>query len=299
MLKVAENIFQLIGNTPLVKINNLNENKKVNIFAKLEKFNPFGSVKDRVVKYLIEEAEKEGKIRRGDTIVEATSGNTGISLAVVASLKGYKVKIVMPRTMSEERKKILKMLGTEIIFVNNENEAIRLAKKLSEEKKYFYLNQFENKLNVKVHYETTGKEILDQLNGKIDMFIAGIGTGGTITGVGKRLKEFNPKIKIIGVEPEIKAEDKIQGLKNFRHSTYKPPIIDERVIDEIFTVKDKAAITTARQLIKNEGLFVGVSSGAVMYIALQKAKKIKNKKTIVVLFADGAERYLSTELFKI
>ena len=297
MLRIAKNIFDLVGNTPLVRINNLNPNKKVIIFAKLEKFNPSCSVKDRIVKYLLWKAEKERKIKKGDTIIEATSGNTGIALAMMANLKGYKAKIIMPTSMSLERKKLLKMLGAEIIYVKDENEAIYLAKEISQKKGYFYLNQFENEENSLAHYETTAREILEQTKGKIEMFLAGMGTGGTITGVGKRLKEFNQKIKIVGVEPALKDEDKIQGLKNFRESSYKPPIIDEKFVDEIILVREKEAMNTTKQLIKKEGLLVGISSGAVMWATIQKVKKIKKKMKIVILFADGLEKYFSTKLF--
>lgn len=291
-------ILDLIGNTPLVKINKLSTKNSATILAKLEKFNPSGSVKDRIVLYMIERAEKEGKLKKGMTIIEPTSGNTGISLAMIGAIKGYKIKIVMPKSMSIEKRKILKALGAELILIDDKKwrgEAIIFAKKLAKEKDYFLLNQFENPVNVLAHYETTGREIIEQTKGKIDMFIAGIGTGGTIVGVGKRLKEFNPKIKIVGVEPYLNS--KIQGLKNFSDSDYKPPVLNFSVIDEIERIHDRDAFKMTKELAKKEGLFMGFSSGAVMYIAIKKAKELGKNKTIVVLFPDGGEKYLSTKYY--
>ena len=296
MLKISENIIDLIGETPLVKINKFTEEGDATILAKLEKFNPGGSVKDRIAKYMIERAEKEGKLTKGKIIIEPTSGNTGIALAMVAAAKGYKIKIVMPESMSIERRKIMKALGAELILINH-NEwrdvAIEFTKKIAEKEGYFMPNQFENYTNVLAHYETTGKEIIEQANGKIDMFIAGIGTGGTIMGVGKRLKEFNPKIKIVGVE--VYPDSKIQGLKNFSSSNYTPPILDVNQIDEKVMIKDEDAFRTTRELVEKEGLFVGISSGAVMYVAIKKARELGKGKTMITLFPDGGEKYLSTE----
>lgn len=298
MVKVGNNIIDLIGNTPLVKIKNLVSENDATIFAKLEKFNPSGSVKDRVAKYMIEQAEKEGKLKKGMTIIEPTSGNMGIALAMIGAVKGYKVKIVMPKSMSLERRKIIKAFGAELILIEDEkwrDEAIEFTKNLAKEKGYFMPNQFENEINVLAHYETTGKEIIEQTQGKINIFVAGIGSGGTIMGVGKRLKEFNPKIKIVGVEPY--PNSKIQGLKNFRQSNYKPPIIDVTKIDEIVMIKDEDAFEMTKKLAEKEGLFVGISSGAAMHVALKKAKELGKGKTIVVIFPDGGEKYLSTNLY--
>lgn len=296
MLKISENIIDLIGETPLVKINKFTEEGDATILAKLEKFNPSGSVKDRIAKYMIERAEKEGKLTKGKIIIEPTSGNTGIALAMVAAAKGYKIKIVMPESMSIERRKIMKALGAELILINHNewrDAAIEFTKKIAEREGYFMPNQFENYTNVLAHYETTGKEIIEQANGKIDMFIAGIGTGGTIMGVGKRLKEFNPKIKIVGVE--VYPDSKIQGLKNFSSSNYTPPILDVNQIDEKVMIKDEDAFRTTRELVEKEGLFVGISSGAVMYVAIKKARELGKGKTIITIFPDGGEKYLSTE----
>lgn len=298
MLKISKNIGDLVGNTPLVKINKLTGKNDATIFAKLEKFNPSGSVKDRIALYMIERAEKEGKLKKGMTIIEPTSGNTGISLAMIGAIKGYKVKIIMPKSMSIERRKIIQAFGAELILVREEewrDAAISFTKRLAKENGYYMPNQFENQANVLAHYETTGREIIEQTKGKIDMFITGIGTGGTIVGAGKRLKEFNPKIKIVGVEPYLNS--KIQGLKNFSDSNYKPPILNFSVIDEIERIHDHDAFKMTKELAKKEGLFMGFSSGAVMYIALKKAKELGKGKIIVVLFPDGGEKYLSTKYY--
>ena len=285
----SSEIFGLVGNTPLVEVLRF-PSKNVKVFAKLEMFNPSGSVKDRIVKYIIEENERKGRLKKGDTLIEATSGNTGIALALLGAAKGYRVKVVMPETVSKERKQILRVLGAEIIFTKDEYEAIRVAKELAKKEGYFYLNQFENELNVKAHYETTAKEIIEQTCGKIDVFIAGIGTGGTLMGVAKRLKEFNEKIKIIGIEPEV--DSRIEGLLNFSEGSYTPKILDLSLIDEVVRVKDEDAFEATKLLIKR-GFFVGLSSGAAFWVAWKKAKNMGKNKNIVTIFADGGFKYLS------
>ena len=288
-----KNILNIIGNTPLVRIEKLNPNPKVNIFAKLEGFNPTGSVKDRIALSMIEKAEKEGILTKGKTIIEPTSGNTGIGLAMVAAFKGYKLKIVMPETMSIERRQMIKALGGELILVKKEewrDGAIKFTKNLIKNNKDFVmLNQYENTANVKAHYEGTATEIINDVKGKIDIFVAGIGTGGTITGAGKRLKENYPNIKIIGVLP--KPEGNIQGLKSIEEG-YIPSILDLNIIDEKFIIEDENAFLMTKKLAQEEGIFVGPSSGAAMYAALKVAEKLK-QGNVVVIFPDRGEKYLS------
>jgi cysteine synthase B len=287
-------ILDTIGNTPLVRIQKLNPNPKVNIFAKLEGFNPTGSVKDRIALYMIKEAEKEGLLNKEKTIIEPTSGNTGISLAMIGAIKGYKVKIVMPETMSIERRKILEFFGAELILVEEKewrDGAIRFIKSLvKKDKNLVLLNQYENEANVRAHYETTGKEIIEQMGGKkIDVLVAGVGTGGTITGVGKRLKEKYPDVKIVGVFPRPKT--KIQGLRSIEEG-YIPPILDLKIIDEKIIVKDEDAFEMTKKLAQKEGIFTGLSSGAALFAALKIAKRL-NSGNIVVIFPDRGEKYLS------
>lgn len=293
-----KNILELIGNTPLIKINKLNPNKKVELYAKLESFNPGGSVKDRIGLSMIEEAEKSGELTKDKIILEPTSGNTGIGIALVSAVKGYKVLLIMPESVSMERRKILKALGAELLLTPKEkgtDGAIEKAYKMAreEKQKYLLLDQYNNKNNWKAHYNGTGKEIWEQTNGKITMFVAAIGTFGTLRGVSARLKENNKEIKIIGVEPYI--GHKIQGLKNMKEA-YKPGIYDKKLLDEKINIKDEDAYKTARKLAKQEGIFAGMSSGAAMFVALQKIKELKNG-FIVVLLPDGGEKYLSTTLF--
>jgi cysteine synthase B len=288
------NILDTIGNTPLVKIQKLNPNPKVNIFAKLEGFNPTGSIKDRIALYMVERAEKEGILKKGKTIIEPTSGNTGISLAMIGAIKGYKVKIVMPKTMSIERRKMLKFFGAELILVKEKewrDGTIRFTKSLiKKDKNLVLLNQYENEANVRAHYETTGKEIIEQMGDKkIDVLVAGVGTGGTITGVGKRLKEKYPDVKIVGVFPRPKT--KIQGLKSIEEG-YIPPILDLKIIDEKIIVEDKEAFEMTKKLAREEGIFVGLSSGAALFAALKIAKRLSSGN-IVVIFPDRGEKYLS------
>ena len=293
-----KNILKLIGNTPLVKINKLNPNKNVELYAKLESFNPGGSVKDRIGLTMIEQAEKSGELTKDKIILEPTSGNTGIGIALVSVVKGYKVLLTMPESVSMERRKILKALGAELLLTPKEkgtDGAIEKAYAMAreEKQKYLLLDQYNNENNWKAHYNGTGKEIWKQTNGKITMFVAAIGTFGTLRGVSTRLKENNKEIKIIGVEPYI--GHKIQGLKNMKEA-YKPGIYDKKLLDEKINIKDEDAYETARKLAKQEGIFVGMSSGAAMFVALQKVRELKNG-LVVVLLPDGGEKYLSTTLF--
>jgi cysteine synthase B len=290
-------ILQCIGNTPITSIE-INPNPKVKLYAKLEGNNPSGSIKDRIALYMIEAAEKEGKLTRDKIILEATSGNTGIGLAMVASAKRYRVKLTMPACVSIERRRILEAFGAELILSPPDEAtdgAIRLAHKiLSEEpEKYFMPNQFDNKANVLAHYETTGKEIIDQTEGRITHFIAGMGTTGTLMGVSRRLKEFNRAIKIVGVEPVL--HHRIQGLKNMTESI-RPKIFDPDQLDERHFVNDDEAFDTTRMLAIKEGIFAGMSSGAAMHIALRKSSELR-EGFIVVILPDRGDRYLSTSLF--
>ncbi len=290
-------ILQCIGNTPIASID-LNPNPGVKLFAKLEGNNPGGSVKDRIALYMVEAAEKEGRLTKDKIILEATSGNTGIGLAMVATAKRYRLKLTMPACVSIERRRILEAFGAELILTpSNEGTdgAIRLAHKILSEDpdRYFMPNQFDNEANILAHYETTGKEIIDQTQGRITHFVAGMGTTGTLMGVSRRLKEFNKDIRIIGVEPVL--NHRIQGLKNMTESI-KPKIFDPGMIDEHYFVNDEEAFDTTRMLAIKEGLFVGMSSGAAMHIALRKSSELKDG-VIVVLLPDRGDRYLSTSLF--
>jgi cysteine synthase B len=290
-------ILQCIGNTPVTCIDS-NPNPKVKLFAKLEGNNPGGSVKDRIALYMIEMAEKEKKLTRDKIILEATSGNTGIGLAMVASAKKYRVKLTMPACVSIERRRILEAFGAELILTlpdEGTDGAIRLALRILSEdpEKYFMPNQFDNDANVLAHYETTGKEIIEQTKGKITHFVAGMGTTGTLMGVSKRLKEFNKDIQIIGVEPVL--HHRIQGLKNMSESI-RPKIFDESRLDERRLVNDEEAFDTTRMMAVKEGMFVGMSSGAAMHVALRKSSELR-EGVIVVILPDRGDRYLSTALF--
>ncbi|MFA5072651.1 MAG: cysteine synthase family protein [Nitrospirota bacterium] len=291
-------ILDCIGNTPLIRLEKINPNPKVRLLAKLEGNNPGGSIKDRTAWFMIKTAERNGELTSGSIILEATSGNTGIGLAMVGAAKGYKVKLVMPSCVSFERKKILEAFGAEVVLSpGNEatDGAIRLAHKILEEKQhsYFMPNQFDNPANIQAHYETTGKEIYEQTNGEIQVLVAGLGTTGTIMGTAKRLKEYDRSITIVGVEPH--PGHKIQGLKNMTEAIV-PKIFDPKALDEKRTIEDNDAFQTTRRLALEEGLFVGMSSGAAMWVAMQKAKEIK-QGTIVVILPDRGDRYLSTALF--
>ncbi|HBE39886.1 MAG TPA: cysteine synthase B [Bacteroidales bacterium] len=296
---VYENILETIGNTPLVKINRLNPNKNASVFAKLEGFNPSGSIKDRIALRMIEQAEAEEKLGNNVTILEPTSGNTGIGLAMIGAVKGYKVEIVMSSAVSVERIKMIRAFGTKVTLTDAKlgtDGAILKARELISlyPEKYFMPDQFSNKYNNIAHYKTTGEEIWKQANGKIDYFVSAIGTSGTIMGVGKALRENNPRIKIVCAHP-VKGHY-IQGLKNMEEAIV-PSIYDPSAIDETIMVETEEAYKMSRNIIREEGIFVGMSSGAAMYAALKIAEKIKSGN-IVVIFPDRGEKYLSTDLFK-
>lgn len=297
-MKYYNSILDLIGKTPLVRIDKVNPNPNVLILAKLEKYNPSGSVKDRVAYNMILEAEKSGELTKDKIIIEPTSGNTGIGLAMVCAVKGYKLEIVMSESMSIERRKILTAYGAKITLTPGElgtNGAQDYVNKTVEENpdKYFYLNQFSNKANPEIHYKTTAEEILADTDGKIDVFIGGLGTSGTLMGVSKKLKEYNENIKIISVQPE--GEQGVQGLKNLKKS-YIPSIYDETMVDETYYVGFEKSSHGARMLALREGIFCGVSSGAVIDAARQVAKKM-DKGVIVLLLPDGGEKYISNKIY--
>ena len=306
MSKIYEDITKTVGNTPLVKINKLNKNQNI-ILVKLESFNPYSSVKDRIGIAMIEAAEKEGKINKDTVLIEPTSGNTGISLAFVAAAKGYKLILTMPETMSIERRQLLKILGAELVLTDGTkgmSGAVAKADELvAETKNSFMPQQFNNPANPEIHKKTTAIEILNDTNGKVDIFIAGVGTGGTITGVGEILRKKNPNVKLIAVEPKdspvlsggAPGPHKIQGIG----AGFIPQVLNRDIIDEIILVSNEDAGETARQLARVEGILAGISSGAAFWAALQVAKRKENKdKTIVVILPDSGERYLSTWLFQ-
>jgi cysteine synthase B len=291
-------VLDSVGNTPLVKLEALNTNPRVQVLAKLEGNNPGGSVKDRIAYFMVRDAEESGRIKKGDTVLEATSGNTGIGLAMVSAALGYRVVLVMPACVSLERRKILEAFGAELILspgCEGTDGAIKLARRMMEESpgKYFMPNQFDNPANIRAHYETTGREIIDQTNGEIDIFVAGMGTTGTLMGAGRRLKEFRSTITVVGVEPLL--GHKIQGLKNMQESIV-PRIFDPAFPDEIIRVNDDEAFTTTRRLALREGIFAGMSSGAAVFGALSLAARL-DRGTIVVILPDRGDRYLSTSLF--
>lgn len=297
------NILDTIGNTPIVKINKLNPNKGVNIYAKIEGVNPGGSIKDRIALKMIEQGEKEGKLKKGKTIIEATSGNTGIALAMIGSLKGYAVEIIMSSAVSPERIKMIKAFGAEVILTEADkgtDGAIMKVRELVSKnpEKYFNPNQFSNEYNKIAHYETTAKEIWEDMGGKIDYFTAAIGTSGTLMGVGAYLKKMSASrrtsIKIVSAEPVLGHY--IQGLKNMKEAII-PEIYDCEKLDGVIMVDTEKAFEMSRQIAKQEGIFVGMSSGAAMLAALEIAKKIE-KGNIVTIFPDRGEKYLSTKLFE-
>lgn len=302
--QIAENLSELIGNTPLVK---LHQNTKATLLAKLESFNPASSVKDRIGVAMIEAAEKAGKLKKGSIIIEPTSGNTGIALAWVAAARGYKIKLVMPETMSIERRKLMTQFGAELVLTEGTKGmkgAIEKAEELVKETPGAFLpDQFANPANPEIHRQTTAEEIWGDTDGKVDIFVAGIGTGGTITGVGEVLKKYNPKVKIVAVEPEDSpvlsggnpGPHKIQGIG----AGFVPAVLDTKIYDEVIKVGNDESFATSRKLAKEEGLLVGISSGAATAAAIQLANRSENKgKTIVVLLPDTGERYLSTSLFE-
>lgn len=303
--KLAGNILELIGNTPMVKLNRMVEPDMAEILAKIEYFNPGGSVKDRICLAMVEDAEKKGLLKPGSTIIEPTSGNTGIGLAMVSAVKGYKCVLTMPETMSLERIYLLRSYGAEVILTpgaEGMSGAIKKAEGLLKKiKNSFMPQQFKNKSNPAIHRETTAQEILAATNGKIDAFVAGIGTGGTITGVGEVLKKQNSKVKIVAIEPKNSAvlsgsqpgPHKIQGIG----AGFIPEILNREVIDEIIQVTDSDAFNTSKTLAKKEGLLVGISAGAAVWAALKVARDLGKGKTLVVVLPDTGERYFSMEQY--
>ncbi|MDD3490336.1 MAG: cysteine synthase A [Paludibacter sp.] len=308
MAKIAKNLNELIGNTPLLQLSNFasNKNLEANVIVKLESFNPAGCVKERIALAMVEAAEAAGILKPGVEIIEPTSGNTGIGLAMVAAVKGYKLTLTMPETMSIERRNLLKAFGANLVLTpgaNGMKGAIARAIELHEENPASFIpQQFENAANPEVHYRTTGAEIWNDTDGKIDIFVAGVGTGGTVSGVGKYLKEKNPNVKIVAVEPAdspvlsggAPGPHKIQGIG----AGFIPKNYNGSVVDEVLQVSNDNAILTSRQLAQQEGLLVGISSGAAAYAATQLALRPENKgKNIVALLPDTGERYLSTLLY--
>ena len=308
-MKVFNSLSELIGATPLIRLNKIEKSNGAyaNIIAKLESFNPAGSAKDRIAREMIDDAENKGIIKKGATIIEPTSGNTGIGLAAIAAERGYKAIFTMPDTMSVERINLLKAYGAKIVLTEGAkgmNGAIEKANELAREiEGSFIPSQFENMSNPEAHYKTTGPEIWEDTDGKVDIFVAGVGTGGTISGVGKYLKEKNPDIKVIAVEPDtspvlskgIAGAHGIQGIG----AGFVPKALDTGVYDEVMPVSVENAYKLGREMAHNEGILVGISSGAALYAAVELAKKEENKgKNIVVLLTDGGEKYLSTPMFE-
>ena len=299
-----KNITETVGNTPLVELRRAEQGLGAKIFAKLEYFNPAGSVKDRIALAMIEDAERAGILKEGATVIEPTSGNTGIGIAAIGVAKGYHVVIVMPETMSEERRRLIKAYGAELVLTEGAKGmkgAIARAEKLKKERGGVILGQFTNPANPKVHYETTGPEIWKDTQGKVDIFVAGVGTGGTLTGAGKYLKEKNPAISIVAVEPASSpvlsggaaGPHKIQGIG----AGFVPEVLDTKLFGEVIAVRDEDAFAAGRE-IGREGFLAGISSGAALWAAKQLAKRPENAgKNIVVIFPDGGDRYLSTALF--
>lgn len=301
--KIANNILELIGCTPMVRLNKVVEGGMATVYGKLEYFNPASSVKDRICLAMIEDAEKKGLIKKGATIIEPTSGNTGIGLAMVCAVKGYHLILTMPETMSIERRRILAAFGAEIVLTpgaEGMSGSVKKAKELATATKDSFLpNQFENPANPEIHRLTTAREVIGALDGKIDAFVAGVGTGGTLTGVGEVLKKEIANVKIVAVEPENSpvlsggkpGPHKIQGIG----AGFIPGVLNQKLIDEIVKVKDMDAFKTARRLCAEEGLFVGISAGAAAFAALKVAKDLGEGKTVVVILPDTGERYLSME----
>ena len=297
---INNNVLDMIGNTPMIKLNNIGNS---NLYVKLEKYNPAGSIKDRAVYYMVENLEKNGLLKKGDVLVEATSGNTGIALSMIGSLKGHKVIIVMPETMSVERRTLMKAYGAELILTDGslgmKGSIEMMNKLLSENTNYISLKQFENEYNPLAHYETTGVEIYNQVK-DIDIFVCGVGTGGTISGVGKYLKEQNPNIKVVAVEPEgspvisknKKGSHKIQGIG----AGFIPKNYNENVVDEVMTITDEESYEGVRIMAQKEGILVGISSGANIYAALKLCEMYPDKK-IVTVAPDGIDKYMSMGIF--
>lgn len=305
MARVAQSITDLIGQTPVVKLNRLTTDDMADVYLKLEFMNPGSSVKDRIALAMIEDAEESGKLKAGDTIVEPTSGNTGIGLAMVAAAKGYKTVLVMPETMSMERRNLLRAYGAELILTpgpEGMGGAIRKAEELSKEKGYFMPQQFKNEANPKVHKNTTGKEIIAQFPDGLDAFVSGIGTGGTITGAGEAIKEKYPEAKIYAVEPTDSpvlsggkpGPHKIQGIG----AGFVPDILKTDIYDEVLTISNEEAFEWARRAAREEGLLGGISSGAAIAAALKVAKKLGKGKKVLAVIPSNGERYLSTPLYQ-
>lgn len=309
MSKVKNSFLDLVGNTPLVRVNNLikKDELKADVLVKLEYFNPAGSVKDRIAKEMIQDALEKGLINENTTLIEPTSGNTGIGLSAVATALNLKIIITMPETMSVERRNLMKAYGAELVLTPGSEGmkgAIAKAKELASQiENSFIPGQFENPANPTAHYKTTGPEIYEQTEGKVDIFVAGVGTGGTISGIGKYLKEKNPEVKVVAVEPASSpvlstgkgGAHKIQGIG----AGFVPETLDTKIYDEIITVENEDAFATGKEMAKTEGILVGISSGAALYAAKELAKREENAgKTIVVLLPDGGDRYLSTPLIQ-
>ena len=309
MSEIKNSFLDLVGNTPLVRVNNLikKDELKADVLAKLEYFNPAGSVKDRIAKEMIQDALEKGLINENTTLIEPTSGNTGIGLSAVATALNLKIIITMPETMSVERRNLMKAYGAELVLTpggEGMKGAIAKAKELASQiENSFIPGQFENPANPTAHYKTTGPEIYEQTEGKVDIFVAGVGTGGTISGIGKYLKEKNPEVKVVAVEPASSpvlstgkgGAHKIQGIG----AGFVPETLDTKIYDEIITVENKDAFATGKEMAKTEGILVGISSGAALYAAKELAKREENAgKTIVVLLPDGGDRYLSTPLIQ-
>ncbi|MBU2009104.1 MAG: cysteine synthase family protein [Chloroflexi bacterium] len=288
-------IVDAIGHTPLVELTRFPLKKGVRLFAKLEGNNPTGSVKDRIARYMLEEAEQQGKLAPGGAILEATSGNTGISLAFLARRKGYKLTVVLPENVSQERIELLRLYGTEIVFSpadKGTNGAVAIAEEMARDPRYFMPYQFGNPANPRAHYETTAEEILEELP-QVDVFVAGLGTGGTLMGVGRRLKEHDPRARVIAVAPN--PGDTIEGLRSLEEG-FIPPILDISLLDRRTIVDSRESIRATRELTEREGIFAGISSGAVISCALKVAQQLE-KGNIVALLADGGWKYLSTQLW--
>jgi cysteine synthase len=305
MVRVANSISELIGQTPIVKLNRLVDENSADVYLKLEYMNPGSSVKDRIALAMIEEAEKSGNLKPGDSIVEPTSGNTGIGLAMVAAAKGYKAVLVMPDTMSMERRNLLRAYGAELVLTPGSDGmggAIRKSEELANEKGYFMPQQFKNEANPKVHRETTGKEIVEQMGDQLDGFVSGIGTGGTITGAGEVLKEHYPSIKLYAVEPTDSpilsggkpGPHKIQGIG----AGFVPEILNTSIYDEVIQVRNEEAFDYARRAAKEEGILGGISSGAAIFAALKVAKELGKGKKVLAVIPSNGERYLSTPLYQ-
>ncbi|KLV18186.1 cysteine synthase A [Bacillus altitudinis] len=305
MARIANSVFELIGNTPVVKLNRLVDEDSADVYLKLEYMNPGSSVKDRIALAMIEDAEAKGTLKAGDTLIEPTSGNTGIGLAMVAAAKGINAILVMPDTMSQERRNLLRAYGAELVLTpgaEGMKGAIKKAEELAEEHGYFMPQQFSNEANAEIHRRTTGKEILEQFDGELDAFIAGVGTGGTITGAGEVLKEAIPSIQLYAVEPTDSpvlsggkpGPHKIQGIG----AGFVPSILNTEVYDGIIQVKNEDAFELARKAAKEEGILGGISSGAAIYAALQTAKKLGKGKKVLAIIPSNGERYLSTPLYQ-